>query len=111
MWEVFPSVLTSTTSAGSVQALSSDGQGMWRLSLPPSFTVPSNAKYLTLPASRLRFSIGGDTNFKRHILFVTCYGVALMGLSLAAASSKGAFVLVVGLCQGMTLALTAFLLH
>lgn len=77
---MFPSVLTSTASAGSLQALSSDGQGLWRVSPLSSFTVPSNTKYLTPPANRLHFSVGGDIFFKKRCLvFATCCGVCPAG--------------------------------
>ena len=80
MWEVFPRVLTSRASAGSSQALSSDGQGMWRISPLLSFAVPSKTKYLTPSANRLRISVGGDTIFKKGcLLSATWCGVCHSG--------------------------------
>lgn len=88
-------------------------KGLWRVSPPSSFIVPSNTKYLTPPANRLHFSVGGDTFFKKRCIvsLLLTVGSALLVVSLIATSSSGAFILVVGLCQGVTPASTTFLLH
>lgn len=94
MWEVFPSVLTDAASAGFLLGWSSHTEDKFSISFHSTFkhniTWPQ-------PANRLHFSVGGDTIFKKRCLL--------------SAPCSGAFVLVVGLCQGMTLALAAFPLH